>query len=74
MALSIFRAAKFCATKLPSAVEKPEDVFHMKDGTMDGRVGREIDGQTGGVMEDRAAGKIGDENQDTDKEELWTTT
>jgi hypothetical protein len=41
---------------------------------MDGRVGREIDGQTGGVMEDRAAGKIGDENQDTDKEELWTTT
>jgi len=46
----------------------------LKDGTMDGRVGREIDGQTGGVMEDRAAGKIGDENQDTDKEELWTTT
>jgi len=46
----------------------------LKDGTMDGRVGREIDGQTGGVMEDRAAGKIGDENQDTDKEELLTTT
>jgi hypothetical protein len=41
---------------------------------MEGRMSSQIDGRTGGVMEDRAAGKIGDENQDTDKEELWTTT
>jgi peptide/nickel transport system ATP-binding protein len=46
----------------------------LKDGTMEGRMSSQIDGRTGGVMEDRAAGKIGDENQDTDKEELWTTT
>jgi peptide/nickel transport system ATP-binding protein len=46
----------------------------LKDETMDGRMSSQTDSRTGGVMEDRAAGKIGDENQDTDKEELWTTT
>jgi len=46
----------------------------LKDETMEDQMARQTDGRRGGVMEDRAAGKIGDENQDTDKEELWTTT
>ena len=44
------------------------------DGRVDGRVAREIDDWMDGSLEDRISGRIEDENQNIDKEELWTTT
>ena len=45
-----------------------------KDDPVDGRVAREIYDRMDGVIGDRISGRIEDENQNTYKEELWTTT
>jgi len=44
------------------------------DGRVDGRATGEINGRMDGSLRDRISGRIDDENQNIDKEELWTTT